>query len=110
MNYYQPYLEKSCSGSTNQTELKPAVISELFVPVPPVNEQIRIINKLIEALNLSKLYGEKEILLQKYNQDFPEQLKNLFFNMRFRGNLFHKTQRMNRLPFFWNAFVQRSKS
>ena len=28
LNYYQPYLEKSCSGSTNQTELKPAVISE----------------------------------------------------------------------------------
>ena len=65
LNYYQPYLEKSCSGSTNQTELKPAVISELFIPVPPVNEQTRIITKLIEALNLSKLYGEKEILLQK---------------------------------------------
>lgn len=70
LNYYQPYLEKSCSGSTNQTELNPAVISELFIPVPPVNEQICIINKLIESLNLSKLYGEKEILLAVH-VDFP---------------------------------------
>ena len=87
LNYYQPYLEKSCSGSTNQTELKPAVISELFVPVPPVNEQIRIINKLIEALNLAKLYGEKEILLQKYNQDFPEQLKKSILQYAIQGKL-----------------------
>ena len=57
LNYYQPYLEKSGSGSTNQTELKPAVISELFIPVPPINEQARIITKLIDALNLSKIYG-----------------------------------------------------
>ena len=87
LNYYQPYLEKSCSGSTNQTELKPAVISELFIPVPPVNEQTRIITKLIEALNLSKLYGEKEILLQKYNQDFPEQLKKSILQHAVQGKL-----------------------
>ncbi|MCI7358975.1 MAG: restriction endonuclease subunit S [Parabacteroides sp.] len=87
LNYYQPYLEKSCSGSTNQTELKPAVISELFIPVPPVNEQTRIITKLIEALNLSKLYGEKEILLQKYNQDFPEQLKKSILQYAVQGKL-----------------------
>ena len=87
LNYYQPYLEKSCSGSTNQTELKPAVISELFIPVTPVNEQTRIITKLIEALNLSKLYGEKEILLQKYNQDFPEQLKKSILQHAVQGKL-----------------------
>ena len=87
LNYYQPYLEKNCSGSTNQTELKPAVISELFIPVPPVNEQTRIITKLIEVLNLSKLYGEKELLLQKYNQDFPEQLKKSILQYAVQGKL-----------------------
>ena len=87
LSYYQPYLEKSCSGSTNQTELKPAVISELFIPVPPVNEQTRIITKLIEALNLSKQYGKKEILLQKYNQDFPEQLKKSILQYAVQGKL-----------------------
>lgn len=65
LNYYQPYLEKSCSGSTNQTELKPAVISELFIPVPPVNEQTRIITKLIEALNLTKLIWGKRNFVTK---------------------------------------------
>ena len=87
LNYYQPYLEKSGSGSTNQTELKPAVISELFIPVPPINEQARIITKLIDALNLSKIYGEKEVLLQKYNQNFPEQLKKSILQYAVQGKL-----------------------
>lgn len=46
LTYYQPYLEKNCSGSTNQTELKPAVIANLFIPVPPYAEQGRIVKKL----------------------------------------------------------------
>ena len=52
LTYYQPYLEKNCSGSTNQTELKPAVIANLFIPVPPYAEQGRIVKKLSEVLPL----------------------------------------------------------
>ena len=87
LNYYQPYLEKSCSGSTNQTELKPAVISELFIPIPPGNEQTRITTKLAGALNLAKEYEEKESLSQKYNQYFPEQLKKSILQEAVQGKL-----------------------
>ena len=87
LNYYQPYLEKSCSGSTNQTELKPAVISELFIPIPPGNEQTRITTKLAGALNLAKAYEEKESLSQKYNQYFPEQLKKSILQEAVQGKL-----------------------
>ena len=55
--------------------------------MPPVSEQIRIITKLIEALILSKKYGEKEILLQKYNQNFPEQLKKSILQYAVQGKL-----------------------
>ena len=51
LKYYQPYLESLGSGSTNQTELKPVVISQLLVPLPPRHEQNRIvciINKMLE--------------------------------------------------------------
>lgn len=44
--YYQPFLEKQGEGSTNQTELKPMVISELYIPIPPLEEQHRIVNVL----------------------------------------------------------------
>ncbi len=40
--YYQPYFEKNCSGSTNQTELKPLVIANLFIPVPPLKNNVEL--------------------------------------------------------------------
>ena len=47
--FYQPFLEKLGEGSTNQTELKPATIANLLIPIPPSNEQHKIVEK-IEAL------------------------------------------------------------
>ena len=49
LKFYQPFLEKSGEGSTNQTELKPATIANLLIPIPPSNEQHKIVEK-IEAL------------------------------------------------------------
>ena len=46
----QPLLEKCGTGSTNQTELKPATLSNFILPLPPLAEQKRIaaaIEKLI---------------------------------------------------------------
>jgi type I restriction enzyme S subunit len=54
LKYYQPYLEKLGEGSTNQTELRPSTIAELFIPIPPIEEQKRIVqraNFLIESCN-----------------------------------------------------------
>ena len=87
LSYYQPYLEKNCSGSTNQTELKPAVIAELFIPVPPVAEQIRITNKLAEAFPVIKIYGDKEKALSTYNCTFPDQLKKSILQYAVQGKL-----------------------
>ena len=38
----QPLLENSGEGSTNQKELKPYTLKNIIVPVPPLEEQIRI--------------------------------------------------------------------
>jgi len=75
LKYYQPYLEKLGEGSTNQTELRPSTVAELFIPIPPIEEQERIVEKLLEVLPMVDMYGEKEKLLQAYNTDFPTQLK-----------------------------------
>ncbi len=45
----QPVLEKCGTGSTNQTELKPAVLANFVIPLPPLAEQKRIV-KAIEKL------------------------------------------------------------
>ena len=47
----QPKLEKLGEGSTNQKELKPATIKELYIPIPPIAEQIRISNSVDMLIN-----------------------------------------------------------
>ena len=49
LKFNQPYLETMGVGSTNQTELRPDTIKELLVPIPPIEEQQRIVERL-EAL------------------------------------------------------------
>lgn len=107
LKYYQPYLEKLGEGSTNQTELRPSTIAELFIPIPPIREQERIVAKLLEVLPMVDVYGIKETALKEYNANFPVQLKNLFYKKQFRVNLFHNPLTTSLLPSFWNVFIQK---
>ena len=87
LKYHQPYLEKLGEGSTNQTELRPSTVAELFIPVPPVREQERIVAKLLEVLPMVDVYGTKEKALQDYNRDFPVQLKKSILQEAVQGKL-----------------------
>ena len=87
LRYYQPYLEKSGEGSTNQTELKPVVIANLYVPFPPQNEQIQIAKKLLEIFPLIKEYGNKETEASDLNAKFSNQLKKSILQEAVQGKL-----------------------
>ena len=87
LKYHQPYLEKLGEGSTNQTELRPSTVAELFIPVPPIGEQERIVAKLLEVLPRADVYGIKEKALQDYNKDFPIQLKKSILQEAVQGKL-----------------------
>lgn len=52
IKFNQPYLESKGVGSTKQKELKPDVIKDLVVPLPPIEEQHRIVKKLEQILPL----------------------------------------------------------
>lgn len=52
LKFNQPYLETMGVGSTNQTELRPDTIKELLVPLPPIEEQQRIVERLDTLLPL----------------------------------------------------------
>lgn len=54
LKYCQQDLEKLGEGSTNQTELAPKVVSSILFPLPPLEEQNRIVKKLQELLPLCK--------------------------------------------------------
>lgn len=50
LKHNQNYLETQGEGSTNQTELKPITIASLWLPLPPLEEQHRIVAKIEELL------------------------------------------------------------
>jgi len=52
MKANQSELEKRGEGSTNQKELKPLTLKEMFVPIPPISEQKRIEDAITAALTL----------------------------------------------------------
>ena len=54
----QPVLEKCGTGSTNQTELKPAVLANFVIPLPPLTEQKRIVAAIENLLPLCEKLGE----------------------------------------------------
>lgn len=59
LKYFQPYFEKKCTGSTNQTELGVDIVKNLPFPVPPIKEQQRIVEKLDKLLPLCDSLEEK---------------------------------------------------
>ena len=54
LKHNQPVLEDCGTGSTNQTELKPAVLANFVIPLPPLEEQEAIVRKVEELLPLCK--------------------------------------------------------
>ena len=50
IKHNQKYLETQGEGSTNQTELKPITIASLALPLPPLEEQHRIVAKIEKLL------------------------------------------------------------
>jgi len=87
LKWYQPYLEESGEGSTKQKELKADRIKELFIPIPPLAEQHRIVAKIEELLPYIERYGKAEEHLTTLNTTFPEALKKSILQEAVQGKL-----------------------
>lgn len=83
----QSYLESKGVGSTNQTELRPDIIKNLLVPLPPIEEQQRIVYKLNEVLKEVAEYAETENELDEIQKTFPENMRKAILQAALQGKL-----------------------
>jgi len=56
----QPYLEASGEGSTNQKELRPEILSNILVPLPPFLEQKQLVDT-INTINQTLINMEQSL-------------------------------------------------
>ena len=62
-------------------------MTELLVPIPPLSEQKRIVEKLNEVTPITDIYAEAYIRATKLNQEFPELLKKSILQEAVQGKL-----------------------
>ena len=79
----QPYLESMGEGSTNQKELKPDTINNMFFPLPPLAEQ-----QLIVA-EIEKIFAQIDLLEQNKTdlQTAIKQAKSKILDLAIHGKL-----------------------
>ena len=62
-------------------------LNSILVPLPPINEQIRIITEIGRFIPLVEEYERATVSLNTLNKDFPSQLKKSILQMAVQGKL-----------------------
>ena len=83
---YKDTLKNSKKGAAIP-HLNKELFFNLIIPIPPVNEQNRIVSKLRTLEPFIEKYTKSEKTLEKLNTSFPEQLKKSILQQAVMGKL-----------------------
>lgn len=83
----QSVIEDQADGTTKQKELATATIKAYLTPIPPLDEQRRILTKLSEVLPVVKSYGAVYGETVAMQEAFPEALKKSILQEAIQGKL-----------------------
>lgn len=94
---YEPYilnfllLKKQLFRNNKTGAAIPHLNKELFftlpIPIPPYDEQKRIVSKINELMPLVESYGEAEKRLKELNAEFPDKLRKSILQQAVQGKL-----------------------
>ena len=83
----QSVIEDKSDGSTKQKELSTTTVCNYLVPIPPRNEQTRIISKVTSLLPVIEKYGTQQEKLENLNRTINEQIKKSVLQEAIQGTL-----------------------
>lgn len=83
---YWMQLAESSRG-TGQPNVNATSLGLLKIPLPPLAEQKRIVEKIEELLPLVEEYGQNQERLEKINKDFPVLMEKSLLQEAISGNL-----------------------
>ena len=85
-NYFQQTKDKKCSGTT-QKAITDDELSKIIIPLPPLEEQQRIVDKINSFEPLLEKYNKTEKELSKLESKFSEKLKKSILQYAVEGKL-----------------------
>ena len=83
----QLVIEDQASGSTKQKELAQETVKSYLIPIPPLTEQRRIVERVNELMPLVEEYGKLEDDREALDAALPERLRKSVLQMAVRGKL-----------------------
>ena len=84
--YFQTTLIKKSSG-TAQKGIYLGELKQILIPLPPINEQLKIVNKFNVLLKKHLQYNSLYLLLMSLNSAFPENLRKSILQYAMQGKL-----------------------
>ena len=84
---FQAIIIDAGTGTTKQQELGLAKVKQLHIPLPPLEEQFRILARLKEIRPLVEKFGKVQEQLVKLETNFPRKLKASILQQAIRGEL-----------------------
>ena len=84
---YQRKIEKDAEGSTNQSFLKLGNVKSYLVPLPPLEEQKRIVAKIEELMPYVDQYDKAYTAVEELNKKFPEDMQKSILQYAIQGKL-----------------------
>ena len=84
---YQRKIEKDAEGSTNQSFLKLGNVKSYLVPLPPLEEQKRIVAKIEELMPYVEKYDKAYTEVDELNKKFPEDMQKSILQYAIQGKL-----------------------
>ena len=79
--------EARYKGTAGQQRVLSDYVQSKLVPLPPLNEQKRIVQKIQEALPIVRIYGKSQEALDKLNADIFDKLKKSVLQEAIQGRL-----------------------
>lgn len=84
---FMEYATKHMTGTAGQKRVPTEVFANYYFPLPPLEEQKRIVAKIEELKPLINQYDQAEQELSTLNDKFPEQLKKSILQLAIQGKL-----------------------
>ncbi len=73
--------------ATAQESISIEAIRDVFIPLPPIKEQIEIVEKISTLFSKIEVYGKAQEALDKLNEELPERLKKSVLQEAIEGCL-----------------------